>query len=235
MKNSALIISCEHAVNSIPEPYKALFEPFESLLDSHQGIDFGALDVALHFKEVFACELIQSYTSRLLIDYNRSLSNSCFSVVTKKLSAQEKQEIITQYYMPYRQSVISHIEKHLEQGTPVIHLSIHSFTPVLNTKVRNTDIAFLYDPHRPLEKIFAKEWQIELKRQFKEYRVKMNYPYKGISDGFITALRKKYSPEEYVGIEIELNQALTRSEFSLINLKDSLVKSYLSLKVPKLF
>jgi predicted N-formylglutamate amidohydrolase len=228
MKKLALVISCEHAVNAIPDSYQPLFKPFKSLLESHQGIDIGALEIALHFKEVFSCDLIQAYTSRLLIDYNRSLNNHCFSEITKKLPEQKKQEIITQYYLPYRQSVIDHIEKHLAKGAQVIHCSIHSFTPVLNQTVRNADIGFLYDPKRPLEKIIAKEWRLVLKKQTQEYRIRMNYPYKGISDGVATAMRKKYSLEEYLGIEIESNQALTQNEHSLIHLKNNLSTSFLT-------
>ncbi|MBI2786986.1 MAG: N-formylglutamate amidohydrolase [Legionella longbeachae] len=233
MKKIALIISCEHAVNTIPSPYQSLFEPFKNLLESHEGIDSGALEIALHFKEVFSCDLIQSHTSRLLIDYNRSLNNRCFSEITKKLPKQKKQEIITQYYLPYRQRVIDHIEKHLATGAQVIHCSIHSFSPVLKKVIRNAEIGFLYDPQRPLEKKIAKEWRLEVKKQTGEYRIKMNYPYKGNSDGFTTTLRKKYLAEEYIGIEIELNQALTRNQNSLIHLKNCLSISFSKLNLLK--
>ena len=100
-KKLALIISCEHAVNTIPSCYQPLFKPYKHLVQSHRGIDFGALEIALHFKGFFSCDLIQSHTSRLLIDYNRSLNNRCFSPITKNLSAQKKQEIITQYYLKW--------------------------------------------------------------------------------------------------------------------------------------
>jgi hypothetical protein len=36
--------------------------------------------------------------------------------------------------------------------------------------------------------------------------VKMNQPYKGTDDGFTTYLRKKFDPEHYAGIELEVNQ-----------------------------
>ncbi|MGC1182008.1 N-formylglutamate amidohydrolase [Legionella sp.] len=228
-KKLALIVSCEHAVNLIPPTYLSLFIPFKNLLESHRGIDFGALEVAIYFKEVFSCDLILAPTSRLLIDYNRSLTNRCFSEITKKLAVQKKQEIITHYYLPYRQKVIDQIEKHLAHGSQVLHCSIHSFTPVLNKIVRTAEIGFLYDPNRPLEKKLAKEWQLELKKQTPKHRIRVNYPYKGINDGFTTSLRKKYAPEEYLGIEIEFNQALTRNERSLTHLKHSLSMSLLNL------
>ncbi len=231
MKKLTLIISCEHAVNTIPDSYQSLFKPFKNLLESHQGIDFGALEIAIHFKDFFSCDLIQAHTSRLLIDYNRSLNNHCFSEITKKLPKQKKQEIITQYYLPYRQTVIENIEKHLAEGAQVLHCSIHSFTPALNKSVRNAEIGFLYDPKRPLEKIIAKKWRLEIKKHTQQYRIRMNYPYKGISDGLTTSMRKKYSPEEYIGIEIELNQALTQNKDLLIHLKNCLSLSFLKLTI----
>ena len=222
MKKIALIISCEHAVNTIPNRYKNLFKPYEGLLNTHRGIDFGALDVALHFKQVFACDLIQATTSRLLIDCNRSLHNRCFSEITKILSKKEKQEIVTQYYLPYRSLIKERIEKQLAKGVSVVHCSVHSFTPVLNNIIRNADIAFLYDPQRHLEKKISKEWKFALTNIEPEYKIRMNYPYKGKSDGVATSMRKKYNADEYVGIEIELNQSLTQNYNSLISLKEAL-------------
>jgi hypothetical protein len=37
-------------------------------------------------------------------------------------------------------------------------------------------------------------------------KVRKNYPYKGISDGLTTSLRKQYTQKNYCGIEIEINQ-----------------------------
>jgi hypothetical protein len=39
-------------------------------------------------------------------------------------------------------------------------------------------------------------------------RVKKNYPYRGWTDGLTTTLRGKFPARRYVGIEIEVNQAL---------------------------
>ncbi|MDD5941447.1 N-formylglutamate amidohydrolase [Fibrobacter sp.] len=87
----------------------------------------------------------------------------------------------------------------------IVHLGIHSFTPVLNGKVRNTDIGILYDPTRPQERAYANVIKDEIKRLYPAMKVRFNYPYKGTSDGLTTTLRKKFDPQ-YVGIEIEINQ-----------------------------
>lgn len=229
MNTLALIISCEHAVNTIPSAYQSLFKPFKDLLNSHEGFDCGALEIALHLKKVFSCELIQAPTSRLLIDYNRSVHNHCFSTLTKKLSPVEKQNIINQYYLPYRQQVIQYIEHYLSQGVQVLHCSIHSFTPILNNKIRTAEIGFLYDPSRILEKKLTHQWRKIIKEEHPEYRIKMNYPYQGISDGLTTTLRQKYPPDKYLGIEMEVNQELTKNEHSFLKLKNTLSLSLFKL------
>ena len=39
-------------------------------------------------------------------------------------------------------------------------------------------------------------------------RVRMNYPYRGVSDGLTRALRRRHGDRDYAGIELELNQEL---------------------------
>ncbi|WP_298622255.1 N-formylglutamate amidohydrolase [uncultured Legionella sp.] len=230
MKKIALIISCEHAVDTVPQPYIPLFHPFKELLNSHRGIDFGALTIAHHLKKTVPCDFIQAHTTRLLIDCNRSLKHpSCFSEITQDLPQEEKIKIINQYYLPYREQVTDLIKSKINQKFQVWHLSIHSFTPIMNDLVRMADIGFLYNPQRSSEKILCRQWQKELRQLSPTIKVRLNYPYKGIADGFTTALRKQFDDSEYVGIEIESNQKLTLNEQSLNTLKNLLSDSLLKL------
>ncbi len=229
MNNLALVISCEHAVDAVPEQYLPLFAPFKPLLASHRGIDFGALDIARYLTKQIPSDFIQATSTRLLIDCNRNVNHpQCFSEVTKNLSAEEKQHIMDNYYWPFRHQTIAKIKQHIENGSQVLHLSIHSFTPVFDGVMRNADIGLLYDPQRASEKILASQWKKELKKLAPEYRIRMNYPYKGISDGFTSMMRKRYTASEYIGIELESNQAITLDNEKIVNLKkifaDSLLK-----------
>lgn len=47
MKEIALIVSCEHAVNTVPQAYRNLFAPHLELLETHRGFDLGAQSLAL--------------------------------------------------------------------------------------------------------------------------------------------------------------------------------------------
>lgn len=91
----------------------------------------------------------------------------------------------------------------------VIHLAAHSFTPELDGKVRKMDIGLLYDPSRRTEKTLASAWRKELRQTLPRVRVQLNAPYRGISDGLPTALRRKFD-EHYLGFEVEFNQALLK-------------------------
>lgn len=209
-----LILTCEHAVNTIPYEYTALFKHQAEVLKTHRGIDIGAKAMADHLAQYLPCDFYQSAeVSRLLIDCNRSLKNKhCFSEWTHDLNMQEKNQIIERYYHSFRLPVINHINALIGEKKSVLHLSIHSFTPVLKGEKRNADIGLLYDPKRVLEKKFALEWKNQLTHETPEYRVRMNYPYLGTSDGFTQSLRKRYHEKQYIGLELESNQALMNSK-----------------------
>ena len=226
MKPTILFLSCEHAVETVPPVYRHLFHQHESILQTHRAIDFGALEVATHLSQTFACEFVQATVSRLLIDCNRSLTNaSCFSEFTEQLPPAEKQQLIDQYYLPYRNHCEALLKAHIELGHQVLHLSIHSFTPVFKGITRNAGIGLLYDPKRHGEKEVARQWHGLLSQETPTYRVRMNYPYSGSSDGFTTALRKQYTEHEYLGIEVEMNQAIVKDREALQPMANTLSRS----------
>ncbi len=215
MKPIALLISCEHAVNTVPPKYRDLFKGQEQLLQTHRGIDVGAHEIANHLNQVFACSYTQATVSRLLIDCNRSLAHAqCFSEFTRGLPIAERQQLIDQYYLPFRQQTENLIHAQVESGCQVLHLSIHSFTAELNGVKRNAGIGLLYDHVRHGEREVARIWRSLLLQQTPTYRVRMNYPYHGNTDGFTTALRKRYTEHEYLGLEVEGNQALLEDKES---------------------
>ena len=213
MKPTTLFLSCEHAVDTIPADYQHLFKGHPSILSTHRAIDFGALEIATHLKKALACAYQSATISRLLIDCNRSLNHKdCFSEFTSSLSSEEKKQLIDKYYLPYRNRSENIIDDSINTGHQVLHLSIHSFTPVFNGMERNAGIGLLYDPKRHGEKEVARELQRLLSLETPAYRVRMNYPYSGSSDGFTTALRKKHPEVDYLGLEIEVNQSLAKNK-----------------------
>ncbi|HBI21045.1 MAG TPA: N-formylglutamate amidohydrolase [Legionella sp.] len=209
MKPITLHISCEHAVNTVPPTYHHLFAEHASVLNTHRAIDIGAFDIANHLRQRFACSYTQTTVSRLLIDCSHSLTHPhCFSEFTKTLSPSEKQQLINLYYQPFRQKTAQLIQEHIEGGAQVLHLSIRSFPMEVNGVKRNAGIGLLYDHTRHGEQEVARIWKSILLQQTPTYRVRMNYPHHGHHDGLPHALRKKYSEHDYLGLEVECNQAL---------------------------
>lgn len=226
MKSTVLFISCEHAVNTVPPSYLPLFQQHQSLLETHRGKDFGAQDIAVHLSRALACDHALATVSRLLIDCNRSLNNAqCFSEVTASLPPIEKKRLIDNYYLPYRKKTETLIQNLIDNDQQVLHISSHSFTPIFEGVTRNAGIGLLYDPKRHGEKEVAREWRGLLAQQEPTYRVRMNYPYSGCSDGFTTALRKKHPEKDYLGIELEINQTLVYDKDSLKTLMNALTIS----------
>jgi hypothetical protein len=87
----------------------------------------------------------------------------------------------------------------------VLHIGSHSFTPSLDGVVRNADVGLLYDPRRLREAAFCDAWLAALEARGAG-RVRRNYPYAGTSDGLPTLLRHRYGADDYLGIELEVNQ-----------------------------
>lgn len=201
------VISCEHGGNEIPAGYRSLFSKAGNVLETHRGYDIGALEIFRSF-EVLADYSCHSLTSRLLVELNRSLHHpKLFSEYSKPLPEAEKKNILEHYYLPYRQSIEKQIGAYINKKEKVLHISVHTFTPVLKGRLRNADIGLLYDPARPEEKSFCNRWKNKIRELDPSLRVSMNYPYKGTADGLTTYLRKKF-PERYTGIELEVNQAI---------------------------
>jgi len=200
-----LILTCEHGGNEIPEQFVDLFSKADEVLNSHRGYDLGALDLFKYFQKLSDFS-IASTNSRLLIELNRSIGKpDLFSEFTQRLSNLEKEEIIKEFYLPYRNAVENHIAEIIGRGETVLHLSIHTFTPIFNGEVRNADLGLLFDPSIYIEKKICEHLKTELIATSPNLRVKFNYPYLGTADGFTTYLRTKY-PDNYTGIEIEVNQ-----------------------------
>lgn len=223
----SLILTCEHGGNEVPQPYRSLFEPYTELLNSHRGYDPGAAELAEYFSSQLHRSLVMARTTRLLVELNRSLRNrNHFSVVTRDLSPEARREIITHYYHPYREEVERLLRREIASKGKVVHLSVHSFTPVLEGTVRHADVGLLYDPSRPAERTFAREWKSAIANLRPDLKVRFNYPYLGTADGFTTYLRKRHPDDCYSGIELEVNQRFPLGEGKEWKaLKDALSRS----------
>lgn len=208
MPEPALLLTCEHGGNQVPARYRRLFPGQKALLASHRGWDPGALALARLLARELDAPLLACETTRLLADPNRSQGHrALFSEFTRPLPAAERQAILDAYWQPHRQAVRQAAADLLDQRGRVLHLAIHSFTPVLGGRERTMDLGLLYDPARSWEARLAVAWKAVLRHNAPHLRVRRNAPYRGAADGLTTTLRRSLGPQ-YLGLELEANQAL---------------------------
>jgi len=204
-----ILITCEHAVNFIPAKYRQVLSIPENILESHRGFDSGAFGLGKSLSGFLDCPFIAGECSRLLVDLNRSVSNkNLFSEYSRNLTSDQKNNVLEDFYFPYRQKIEKFVSEKINKKNIVIHFSVHSFTPVLKGKTRNAEIGLLYDPARSQEVNVAGEIGNLLKKLSKYLIIRKNYPYRGISDGVVTYLRKKFNHKMYIGLELEFNQKI---------------------------
>ncbi len=196
----------------MPARYHGLFAGAARVLASHQGYDRGALALARALARRLRTPLLAATTTRLLADHNRTATQpECFSRFTRDLPPAEKERLLAELYWPHRRAVERAVERHVRAGRRVLHVAVHSFTPVLRGERRNADLGLLYDPARRGEAALCARWMRELSGLDPRLRVRLNFPYLGTSDGLTTALRAVHPARVYVGIELELNQRLLGS------------------------
>jgi len=206
------VLSCEHASHSIPAAYRQLFAGSRDQLISHRGWDPGALACAMRLASKLHLPLIKGSCSRLLIDLNRSLHHQqVFSEYTRALPILTRLSIINNVYHPYRERLRQSISRCIAKHGFALHLSLHTFTPVLNGSQRNADIGILYDPRRKYEKAVAVRLQSCLATLEPELKIRRNYPYRGVTDGVTTQCRRDFTGQVYAGLEIEINQKIPLS------------------------
>lgn len=165
--------------------------------------------MAREISRSFKAPMVASTITRLLVDLNRSVGHpDLYSNASRHVSSEERDRMLHSHYLPYRMRVGNLIAKAVRRGHRVIHISSHSFTPRLDGVLRRADIGLLYDPARPGERKLGELWKGKLRRAAPDLRVRRNYPYLGKHDGLTSHLRRRYAPEVYVGVELELNQAL---------------------------
>lgn len=97
----------------------------------------------------------------------------------------------------------------------VVHVGVHSFTPVLDGEVRPLEVGILLDPGQEAELWLAQSWARGLGGRRPGLRILLNAPYDGRSDGLVTTLRSEFRTGvrpgcAYVGLELEVSQGLLR-------------------------
>jgi predicted N-formylglutamate amidohydrolase len=203
----ALLVTCEHGGNRIPARYAPLFRGRARLLASHRGYDPGALATARTLARMLRAWLVTATVSRLLVELNRSPGRQFRqSPVMRRAPAALRAEICRRYYDPYWSTVVAFVCDAVAARRRVVHISSHSFTPMLGGAARRADVGLLYDPRHAGERELSLRWQAALRARAPGWTVRRNYPYRGRSDGLTRYLRERFDAAAYAGIELEVSQ-----------------------------
>lgn len=206
----AAIVTCEHASRSVPAGLGRRLRLGRDLL-GHRGWDEGAAAVARELAAATEAPLVLGEISRLVIDLNRSPDNPRrWSTEARALPAETRAALTTTHHEPHWRRVIDLVAAEHAAGRRVLHIGVHSFTPVLSGVVRPMDVALLYDPSRRFEIEIVEPWIAALRREAPTLVVRRNAPYRGVSDGLTTGLRRRFPDRDYAGIELEMNQKWLR-------------------------
>ncbi|MCB9896947.1 MAG: N-formylglutamate amidohydrolase [Planctomycetes bacterium] len=207
----ALLITCEHASKAVPARYRRFFEGRDALLDSHRGWDPGALVLARRLGLALRVPVIAGRWTRLLVDLNRPPGHDeLVSHLLADLPAERRARLVAEVHDTHWTRVETSLRDLHTGGRPVLHLGVHSFTPVRRGERRLLDVGILFDPARSAERTFAAELRAAIAARDPRLRVRFNEPYLGIHPGLTTHLRTLVRDPGYAGIELELNQRFAR-------------------------
>ena len=106
MPDPKLLITCEHAVNHIPDRWVDALAAHRDDLEGHRGWDPGSLELGKVLAADSKAPCIAAQVSRLLVDHNRSPHNrGLWSDHGRSLPEAEKEQILKDYYLPFREQV----------------------------------------------------------------------------------------------------------------------------------
>ncbi len=150
---SNFVLVCDHASKLVPRCLDNLGLTDDQLHD-HIGWDPGAAEVARMLSKNLDAPLVLSGYSRLVIDCNRPLQ-SVQSIPEQSagipvpgnlnISEQERARRVNYLFVPYHNAVTHLLDS--RKNLKTFFLSIHSFTPVLNSHQRpwNIGVSFWRD------------------------------------------------------------------------------------------
>ncbi len=220
------VLACEHASNFIPPQFENLGLGCD-VLQSHVAWDPGALAVAEVISAQLDAPLVAQRISRLVYDCNRPpTSDSAMPAKSEifdipgnvDLSPTQRQARIDQYYVPFQQTLATRIDEHIENNSPPVLMTIHSFTPTYQGMKRDLDIGVLHDR----DSRFADELLNSLGHE-NCFKIARNAPY-GPADGVTHTLVQHALPRGLMNVMIEIRNNIISTPASQLKMGEYLAR-----------
>ena len=167
-RRRGIVLLCDHARRDLPQEYGDLGLPSEEF-DRHIAYDIGAEQVTRKLAALLGVPAVLANFSRLLIDPNRGEDDPTLirqlydgSVIPGNypMTKEERERRLDNFYRPYHDAVGAMVASvHKESASAPFILSVHSFTPVMQSRARPWHAGVLWDmDHRaawPLIELLA--------------------------------------------------------------------------------
>lgn len=147
---SPFLLIADHASNHVPAEVDLGIAP--ALLQQHIAIDLGVAALGRAICAALSCPGIFGHVSRLVVDLNREedaphiipTASDGHNIPGNTLSPAARQARIDRYWRPYH----ARIAEQIEAQKPRLLISLHSFTPQLETQpdeARPWEVGILYN------------------------------------------------------------------------------------------
>ena len=157
-RQGGFLIIGDHASNRIPDDIDLGIDP--TFLREHIAWDIGVVEGArLITQDTRFAAYLGGY-SRLVVDLNRDVDDAAafpaqsdgVVIQGNNLALSEKEARLERFHRPYH----NHLQQLLSQHRPALILSLHSFTPALETKpheARPWEVGVLYNEQEAASKL----------------------------------------------------------------------------------
>ena len=211
--SKGLILLCDHARNTIPQPYGMLGLPAGEL-ERHIAYDIGAEMVMRGLAKELGVPGILATYSRLLIDPNRGeddptlirqLYDGTIIPGNYPISDAERTRRRDEYYRPYHEQIRAMIDDFLAQDIIPAVIAIHSMTDRWNGLARPWQLSVLWDSDPRLAGPLLKAF-----RELPGVTAGENEPYDGALAG--DTMHRHCTSRGLSHALIEIRQDLVRGE-----------------------
>jgi predicted N-formylglutamate amidohydrolase len=211
---SPYVFIADHAGRRIPAALNGLgLTPEE--IDRHIGWDIGIAGVAERLAHAMNAFTIAQTYSRLVIDCNRPLTSpSSIAEVSdgtvipgnQRLDLEQRTVRALEIFAPYHARIVQELDRRANSFQPTILVTLHSFTPILDTKERPWHCGVLYQR----DSRFAHAMLAAL-RQEPDLAVGDNQPY-FVTDATDYAIPIHGEGRGLPHVELEIRQDLIASD-----------------------
>ncbi len=147
-----ILVVCDHASNHVPDEIDLGIST--DLLNQHIAYDIGVADVAKYLVDLSGCAAFLAAHSRLVVDLNRYPGDASaipaesdgFDIPGNRLDSAGRHARLDRYFHPYH----AQLEHLLHHNRPALILSVHSFTPRLESQPhghRPWEVGILYNEY----------------------------------------------------------------------------------------